>query len=197
MPKESKMKTKLIKASVFMLIIGLGFVAYPFINSLAISEKSKNDSIGSCSVKDMKPGDIIQCKNASIYKRTNKDKEYFKAFAYLLADPQSIYSTQPKNTNKLWRSSNVDYFIYYSWSTRRGCTATLQEPESYKDIKYEPPEAVATKVLPFFVEQCDGRRWDTSGRLYHRDGNPEEYNLEVPETEWVSESTVHVFGGKA
>jgi len=187
------MKRKLIYALSFLAIVGLAFASYPFISSLSISEQTKSDSIFTCSVDNMKSGEIIECGRVSIYKRTENDKKYLTKFAYMLSDPQSIYSKQPKSINKLYRSENPDYLVYLSWAPKRGCPLSLKESVSSNDDWYIPPELEALKDLPYFTEQCEGRAWDTSGRLYHRDGYPEESNLTIPNTKWVSKTTVHIY----
>jgi len=188
-------KKTLTRTILLLTLIGLLFVAYPFINSLSISEKSLNNSIATCSVKEMEPGETIECNRASIYKRTEHDKSNIKTFAYLLSDPQSIYSKQPKSTKNIWRSENSDYFIYYSWAPKKGCPITLKETINIQNNWYHPPELEALKILPYFTEQCEGRAWDTSGRLYHREGYPKELNLTVPKHKWVSSISVNIYGG--
>ncbi|HEY9052935.1 MAG TPA: hypothetical protein VIQ03_15395 [Gammaproteobacteria bacterium] len=188
-------KRILTRITILMSLIGAMLIAYPFVNSFSISEKSLNDSIVTCSVKEMKPGEIIECNFAAIYKRTEKDKEYINKFAYLLADPQSIFSKQPISSKNDWRSENPDYFIFYAWAPKRGCPVGYHEPKAHGDIWYQLPEVEALELLPYFTEQCEGRTWDTSGRLYHREGYPDETNLTVPRTKWISSVSVHIYGG--
>jgi len=188
-------KKTLIKILFLFTFIGSVFLAYPFITSLSISAGSLNNSIVSCSVKEMMPGQIIECGPASIYRRTKTDRRDINEFAYLLQDPQSIYSKQPNNKQNRWRSTNTEYFIYYSFAPKRGCPINFNKPKKFDISWYEPPEVEALEHLPYFTEQCEGRTWDTSGRLYFRKGYPKEFNLTVPKTNWVSSTNVQVYGG--
>ena len=60
----------------------------------------------------------------------------------------------------------------------------------------EPVEKAAILTLPYFTEPCEGRTWDTSGRLYRRSNYPLEKNLIVPQVRWVSEFKVLIYAGK-
>jgi hypothetical protein len=73
----------------------------------------------------------------------------------------------------------------------RGCQVEFKEPGS---IGWDVPEKVAVEALPYFFEPCDGRTWDTSGRLYLRTGYPPEKNLIVPKVHWLSKYNVHIYG---
>ena len=188
-------KKALIRALLLFSFVGSIFIAYPFFASLSISANSLNNSIVSCSVKQMKPGQIIECGRASIYRRTIEDRRDIDKFSYLLQDPQSIYSKQPDDKQNRWRSKNTEYFIYYSFAPKRGCPLIFNKPKKFEISWYEPPEVEALESLPYFTEQCEGRTWDTSGRVYYRKGYPEEFNLIVPKTNWVSTTNVQVYGG--
>jgi hypothetical protein len=188
----NRMKKNLIYAFSLLSCVGLAFAGYPFISSLRVNEKAMNSSIHTCSVIDMQPGEIIECGLVSIYRRTELDKAHVKEFAYLLSDPQSTHSEQPKGINKLFRSTNIDYFIFYPWAPKRGCGVTLKGPQENLNNWDSHPELEALQKLPYFTEPCEGRAWDMSGRLYHREGYPQEYNLKVPNAKWVSENSVRL-----
>jgi len=70
-----------------------------------------------------------------------------------------------------------------------------QKAKTFSYLGWEPVEKAAISTLPYFTEPCEGRTWDTSGRLYRRSNYPLEKNLIVPKVRWVSEFKVLIYGG--
>lgn len=176
-----------------MLIIGLVLIAVPFIQSLSVNPKQENAAWGSCDLSDLPKGGLKKCGWVFVYRRTDTDILSINRFAALLADPGSKESEQPLSATNQWRSENKEFFIFKPWAPNRGCEVKLINPRP--DFAWERPENEALMELPFFAEQCDGRTWDTSGRLYYREGWPSERNLSVPRVRWVSPEKVLIRGG--
>jgi hypothetical protein len=127
----------------------------------------------------MAPGTLTTCGHFVVYRRTAADKAAVDRHAALLEDPRSLHSRQPESTRNPWRSTNPDYFVFLAEAPLRGRPVQLEAAGSAES---QPPEAAATRELPFFHENCENRAWDTSGRLYRRPPWSAESNLTVPPT---------------
>lgn len=172
---------------------GIGISAVPFVNSLSINPKQENIAWGSCDVSELKKGTVLQCGWAIVYRRTDLDIESIDKYTSLLDDPDSKQSEQHPLSENHWRSENKEYFVFKPWSPVRGCEVKLVDSKFY--YGWQPPENEALMELPFFTEPCEGRAWDTSGRLYYREGYPPERNLNVPKVRWISREKVLIHGG--
>lgn len=175
-----------------LALLGIGISAIPFINSLSINPKQKNEAWGSCDVSELKKGSTKQCGWAVVYRRTDKDISSIDKYTSLLTDPNSKQSEQPASAQNRWRSENKEYFVFKPWAPVRKCVVKLVDSKFY--YGWEPPENEALIELPFLTEPCEGRTWDTSGRLYYREGYPPERNLIVPKVQWVSPTKVLIHG---
>lgn len=171
----------------------LAVATVPFVRSLSLNAKQENEAWGTCDVSDLSPGELKQCAWAMVYRRTRLDKTFINRFDYLLADPASKESEQPESLRNEWRSESKEFFVFKPWAPVRTCGVVLRAPT--QTLSWEPPEKEAITVLPYFTEPCEGRTWDTSGRLYRRTGFPPEKNLIVPKVRWVTESRVLIYGG--
>lgn len=186
-------KTLLTAAVSVITAIGLSFAAVPFLRSLSMNAKQENEAWGACDVSDLLPGGLKKCAWAMVYRRTALDKSSIERFGYLLADPASKESEQPESARNEWRSDSKEFFIFKPWAPVRACGVSLKSPT--QSHAWKPPEKEAINSLPYFTEPCEGRTWDTSGRLYQRIGYPPEKNLIVPKVRWVTESKVLIYGG--
>jgi ubiquinol-cytochrome c reductase iron-sulfur subunit len=162
---------------------------------MTLNEKQENDAWVTCDVAGLPKGRVKRCGWTSVYRRTDKDIASVEKYESLLADPKSLQSNQPKGAMNSWRSENPDYFVFKPWAPVRGCGVQLVD--SNQTPGWAPPEINALEDMPYFTERCEGRTWDTSGRLYDRKGYPPEENLIVPKVHWVSPTKVLIYGGKA
>ena len=172
-----------------MIVIGIAMLIRTLFGSLAINAKQENSAWGTCSLSDFPVGEVTECSLVSIYRRTNKEIESIDKYTHLLADPNSDASEQPENSKNKWRSESREYFVFKPYAPNKLCAVKLKSPQDYG---WSPPENEALVALPHFHELCEGRTWDTSGRLYRRSGALPELNLIVPAVEWVSPTTVRV-----
>jgi len=173
--------------TVLLVVIGVVILIGMLFSSLAINEKQEDEAWGACDLSGIQPGSVIKCRSISIYRRTQKDIQSVEKYTDLLADPHSLESEQPASARNKWRSESEQYFIFQSFAPKRLCTVELTQTVNYG---WQPEEKEALKDLPYFTENCEGRAWDTSGRLYSRAGFPEELNLSVPTVKWVSPTSV-------
>jgi len=123
-----------------------------------------------------------------VYRRTQRDINSVSKYAHLLQDHDSNNSKQPVSAKNQWRSENTNYLVFKAYAPNRDCGVTLHEPLTV--ITWDPPELEALQELPYFTEQCEGRVWDTSGRLYRRDNYPLEQNLIIPKHRWTGKESV-------
>ena len=172
---------------------GIVFLSIPFISSLSMTAKQENDTWGACDVSNLAPGAVKKCGWAMVYRRTPLDKSAIRQFEYLLADAHSNGSKQPESARNQWRSESQDFFVFKAWAPVRGCAVELKNPGVPLGSKSVEKAAILT--LPYFTEPCEGRTWDTSGRLYRRSNYPMENYLIVPKVRWVSEFKVLIYGG--
>ena len=176
-----------------LVLLAIFIIAKTLSNSLSINEKQENDAWVTCPIANLNPGELVSCNHAFLYayRRTNQDKQNIDQYVHLLEDPNSDKSKQPESARNQWRSENEDFFIFFASAPERGCSVELK---TIFNRSWKPQEYEAIKELPYFIEQCESRTWDTSGRIYSRKGAFSEYNLEVPRVEWLSNSSVRVHG---
>ena len=184
----------LVNIPISLTVIGLGFVGYMFLSGLSITDKQKNSAWATCDLTEMHEGTIRECGYGNVYKRTELDKESVSKYTHLLADPDQNESTQPDSAKNKWRSENKDFFVYYPWTpnTNRRCGIHFKKAGTYIDSSWGIPEYEAIKNLPYFIDYCESRTWDVSGRLYNRNNYPPEYNLIVPNIKWASHTKLYV-----
>lgn len=186
-------KRTILKVAVSgMAIIGLLLLLMPFLSSLNINPKQENNAWAACNVSEIQKGSLKKCGWSVVYRRTDKDIESVDKFITLLADPNSEQSKQPLSAQNKWRSEDKEYFIFKPYAPKRHCGVKLINSKNH--YRWEPPEHAALVELPYFTEPCEGRTWDMSGRLYHREGYPQERNLIVPKVNWVSQTKVLIYG---
>lgn len=184
-------RRKLLTAVVLTCCLaGAGFVLVLLLHSLGISAKTENDSWSEYDLVGIRPGELRKLDWAWVYRRTDQDKKNVRAFIARMEDPLSLHSRQPENARNEWRSGSPEFFIFLPFAPIRGCGVKFMPPGEldYADI----PEADIVKLAPYFSEPCEGRVFDTSGRLFRRQNYPPENNLIVPDTQWVTKTKVLV-----
>lgn len=168
--------------------------ASPMVMSLKPNARAENAGWHDCEVKDLAPGELRTCGLVKVYRRTQADRENVSRYLPLLEDANSLLSMQPPDVANQWRSHSAEYFVF--WPTARRYCPVQFKPSVGREKQdyYWAPEAKALAGLPYFTENCEGRTWDTSGRLYARSrGSPQEKNLSVPETRWISDTRFFVW----
>jgi len=189
MPRVSMNRKRLLVAlTTLAIVVGLLVATVPFIGSLGISAKTANEARVVYDVSDIEPGQLKMFDMLWVYRRTEKDIERVDELAHLLDDPDSKRSQQPGTLKNKWRSENKDFFIFFPRAPRRACAIEFVAPNQREYKYYEDGKAIQS--YPHFVETCELRIFDLSGRLLAREGWPPEFNLTIPETEWISDSKV-------
>lgn len=173
-----------------MILIGLVLILIPFVFSWGISEKAKNNSSFMYDLSDMNPGELRELSYVWVYRRTTTDKESNDRHLSSMVDPESNESRQPLDSKNKWRSANPDFFVFFPHAPVRGC-----EIEFRKSIDKPYNDWMQSDFIhhyPHFYGRCEGRLWDTSGRLIKRENFPYEKNLIVPKIVWRSHTKMVV-----
>lgn len=171
--------------------IGLLFVGAVFFYALGPTKGSENDAWAEIDLSGMKPGEVNDVGWAWIYRRHEEDKARVGAYLEMLADPESAHSTQPESSKNQWRSASPDFFVFLPWAPQRGCGVIFRAKGT--NVGDWWPEHKIASEIPHFIEPCEGRIFDSSGRLFLRRGYPPEQNLSVPYTKWITPTKVLVW----
>lgn len=184
-------RRKVLFIVLFFLSLAIFLTAFFILSgNLAINDDDMvNEGWAVCDLSGMRSGDFKECGWGSVvYKRTDRDINAIDEYYGLLADPMSLLSNQPDAAKNEWRSENKKCFVFLPFAPIRGCELNFKLPG--RDINPQWPEAAALFELPYLSESCEGRAWDMSGRLYKREGYPDELNVTVPNFQWQSEFEV-------
>jgi len=180
-----------LKLLIFLFIaVGGLFLVWLLFGSLKANDKQENSAWAACDLSNMPTGSVKVCRWVSVYRRSAKDIQSIDAYTNLLSDPNSLLSEQPSSAQNKWRSESEEFFLYYAYAPNRGRRVKLRQPGTFT---WDHEERKALGELSYFTESCEGRTWDTSGRLYRRKEFPKELNLKVPVVKWVSPTSVVVY----
>jgi ubiquinol-cytochrome c reductase iron-sulfur subunit len=176
---DLKRRKALIKATATAGGLGLAAAAYPFLASLAPSERAK--ALGApveVDVARLASGAIETVewrgKPVWILHRTEQMLASLKRDDALLLDPASKRtSQQPAYAQNGTRSIKPDYFVSVALCTHLGCIPTFR-PE---------PGSVQPDWPGGFYCPCHGSKFDLAGRVFK--GVPAPSNLVVPPYEFV------------
>lgn len=164
--------------------------AFPFGSSLLPSEKAKAEA--QYDLSDIQPGELRSVASFMVYRRTPEDFASYEVSRKFYVNGGMERSKQPASANNELRSDRREFFIFLQGAPVRGCyVALVTEPvETTAATAAYAPDVVALNGFPHFREPCEGRIFDTTGRLLDRKGYPPEENLSVPALRWVSEMVV-------
>jgi ubiquinol-cytochrome c reductase iron-sulfur subunit len=176
---DPKRRKALVKVTATAGGLGLAAVAYPFLASLAPSERAK--ALGApveVDVTRLASGAIETVewrgKPVWILHRTAQMLASLKSDDALLLDPDSKRtSQQPGYAQNFARSIKPDYFVSVALCTHLGCIPTFR-PE---------PGSVQPDWPGGFYCPCHGSKFDLAGRVFK--GVPAPSNLVVPPYEYV------------
>jgi len=181
---DSKRREALVKASAVAGGLGLAAVAYPFLASLAPSERAK--ALGAPVEVDLDgiaPGalDTVEWRGKPVWilRRTPQMLASLEQDEALLLDPNSERaSQQPDYAQNRARSLKPEYFVTIALCTHLGCVPTFT-PE---------PGAVQPDWPGGFYCPCHGSKFDLAGRVFK--GVPAPTNLVIPPYKYAGESRV-------
>jgi ubiquinol-cytochrome c reductase iron-sulfur subunit len=176
---DPRRRKVLVRATATAGGLGLAAAAYPFLASLAPSERAK--ALGApveVDVARLASGAIETVewrgKPVWILHRTDQMLASLKSDEGLLLDPDSKRaSQQPEYAQNRARSIKPDYFVSVALCTHLGCIPTFR-PE---------PGSVQPDWPGGFYCPCHGSKFDLAGRVFK--GVPAPSNLVVPPYEYV------------
>lgn len=136
----------------------------------------------------LQPGQMMSVATAGdlvyVARRTADQIESLRLQNVKLKDPGSLESVQPENAKNNYRSLNPEYFIAYGRCTHLGCsTSHVSSDTVHPSLKESLPNGG-------YYCPCHGAVYDSAGRVHHN--MPAEKNLEIPEYEFLDETTIRI-----
>jgi ubiquinol-cytochrome c reductase iron-sulfur subunit len=177
----------LTSATIATGAVGAVFVAVPFVESWAPSERAR--ALGAPTELDITkidPGQmtITTWRRQPIYvvRRTPEMVGHLQGHDGDLKDPTSQESKQPDYAKNVQRSRTSEYLVLIGTCTHLGCL-----PKQ----RFEAASAEMGPTWPggYFCP-CHGSRFDLAGRVFK--GSPASVNLVVPPYEYPNEKTLRV-----
>jgi ubiquinol-cytochrome c reductase iron-sulfur subunit len=174
----------LIEATVAAGAIFAGATAYPFLASMAPSERAKAAGAPvEADVAGLRPGEmktiLWRGKPVWLLRRTQAMLAGLSDHNNLLADPNSSDSQQPRYCDNIDRSSKAGLFVCVGVCTHLGCSPTLRIDANAKaDLGASWPGG--------FFCPCHGSKFDLAGRVFK--GVPAPTNLVIPPYRYLSDT---------
>ena len=154
-------------------IVGLGFLAYPFVRHWVPTWQS--DGSREVDLSLLKPGEALSVawlgREVKILKRTSAQVRALEASAGTLKDPDSVASVQPSFAVGQLRAEQDTYFVFYAECTHLGCSVSVRP--NFETPIYCP---------------CHQSTFDASGRVTR--GSAAAANLDVPNYRHLSANTI-------
>lgn len=186
-PNDPERRQMLI-ASAAVGCAGTLAAAWPFVNSLAPSERAR--ALGAnveVDVSDIPPGAIktVEWRGKPVWvmRRTPEMLSGLAALNDQMADPQSQRPQQPAYAQNLHRSIQPEILVVTAICTHLGCS-----PNSIPAGSNNP--SVPADWKGGFFCPCHGSTFDLAGRVFK--SKPAPTNLDVPPHHYVGDSKVVV-----
>ena len=164
-------------------VVGVGFVAVPFIASMQPSARAKAAGAPvEADISKLELGQMLRVKWRGkpvwIVNRTPEMVETLPSLDPLLRDPESNDSEQPPYCKNPTRSIKPEYFVAVGICTHLGCSPTFRP-----DVA--PADLGADWKGGFFCP-CHGSRFDLAGRVFQ--GVPAPLNLVIPPHQYLTDT---------
>lgn len=167
--------------------VGAAAAAWPFLASLAPSERAK--ALGapvSVDISKLEAGQLLitswRGSPVWIVNRTQTMLDNLSAVEDKLADPASQEDQQPEYAQNETRSVRPELLVMIGRCTHLGCSPSFR-PDY-------PAEDLGKDWKGGFFCPCHGSKFDLAGRVYK--GVPAPLNMPVPPHRFVDENTVLV-----
>ena len=162
-----------------MTLLGLGFVAIPFIRFLV--PESAGPLGLDIDISDLGVNESMQVdwlgRRIIIYRRAKEILATLKESTdSMLQDSHSIQSRQPGFARNPFRSMRPEFLVIYTNCTHLGCEIALNNDTQQSLIGFQCP--------------CHQSNYDHSGRVLSE--QPAPYNLEVPNYTFLSGGTIRL-----
>ena len=159
---------------------GAAALVIPLVSSMMPSAKARAAGAPvEADISKLEPGQLVtfewRGKPVWVVRRTDEALASLSEVASKLRDPTSEESTQPEQSQNLWRSIKKEYLVLLGVCTHLGCSPTYM------------PEIEGDWLGGFFCP-CHGSKFDFAGRVHQ--GVPAPLNLEVPPYHYLSEGRI-------
>lgn len=167
--------------------VGAAAAAWPFLASLAPSERAK--ALGAPVTVDISKLEMGQMLITTwrgspvwILRRSEAMLESLKKVETHLRDPESLEDQQPAYAQNETRSSKPSVLVMIGRCTHLGCSPKFRPDHPAPDL--------GSDWMGGFFCPCHGSKFDLAGRVYK--GVPAPLNMPVPPYRYVGESTIVV-----
>lgn len=164
--------TRMLK---ILALIGVGFVAYPFVTALlpgdAVDDARRQQWLREIDLAALQPGEQLDIDDwpggpVAVYRRTPEERDALLSRAGPVQDPPTRDIALPADFDARTRSLLADYFVFVPIDRTRGCR-----------VRHLPAD-MENAVQGGFTNPCTGRVYDTAGLVIGGAKNAE--NLRVP-----------------
>ena len=164
-------------------VVGVGFVAVPFIASMQPSARAKAAGAPvEADISKLEMGQLLRVKWRGkpvwIVRRSPEMVESLASLDQDLRDPQSNDSDQPEYCKNPTRAIKPEFFLAVGICTHLGCPPTF--------LPEVAPTDLGAEWKGGFFCPCHGSRFDLAGRVYQ--GVPAPLNLVIPRHQYLSET---------
>lgn len=186
-PASNQERRLLLRASIALGSVSGVAAAYPFLASMAPSERAKAEGAPVLvNVAAIAPGAMVSVawrgKPVWVLRRTPAMIESLRQHTDVLADPMSERSEQPSYAKNALRSTREDMSVLVGICTHLGCVP-LYRPE------VAPPD-LGTDWFGGYYCPCHGSKFDLAGRVYKN--VPAPVNLEVPAHQFLTDTQLRI-----
>lgn len=167
--------------------VGTGYLAVPFLSQMQPSSKAMAAGVPvEVDISRIEAGQLIRVawrgKPVWILSRTPEVLATLETDTTKLADPHSVKSEQPENSNNSFRSIKPEIFVAVGLCTHLGCSPTFR-PEI-------APYDLGENWKGGFFCPCHGSGFDLAGRVFS--SVPAPTNLVIPPYRYVTDSLIIV-----
>jgi ubiquinol-cytochrome c reductase iron-sulfur subunit len=184
-------RRKLLAATMGVGGVGAIAAAWPFLNSMAPSERAKAAGAPvEVDLSTIAPGRLVTVefrgKPIWVLHRTEEMIKLIGGHDGVLADPNSERSVQPDYAKNPARSLKPPFFVATAVCTHLGCIPSFRPEPGAADLGAEWPGG--------FYCPCHGSKFDLAGRVIKN--VPAPINLEIPDYQFLSDTRLLIGADK-
>jgi ubiquinol-cytochrome c reductase iron-sulfur subunit len=185
---DLKKRRFLTNATSVVGVVGVGFVAWPFLSSWMPSARAKAAGAPvDVDISKLDAGQLVRVlwrkKPVWIFKRDASTIANLKTLDDELADPNNEENQQPAYAKNIYRSINPEVAVIVGVCTHLGCSPTYRPELGAADLGGDSWKGG-------FYCPCHGSKFDLAGRVYA--GVPAPTNLVIPPYHFISDSLIRI-----
>ncbi len=182
---DIKRRRMLVTGTSVLGVVGVGFVAVPFLSSMQPSARAKAAGAPvQADISKLEEGQIMRVKwRGNPVWIVHRSKEMLDSLGDLdsaVSDPESEQSDQPSYARNSARSIKPKFLVAIGICTHLGCSPTFRPDVAPADLG---PEWKGGFFCP-----CHGSRFDLAGRVYK--AVPAPLNLAIPPHQYLSDTEI-------